>query len=204
MEPPGYRAPQRISDAGAGDSNGVVGYEVKCELENPRACVSLSGMDAPRRFVEIVFDCLPLRSVGRLDVPIDASPKYRQRCERVKGEIERHGSHNAYYLYNASCVFHLTNDPAHGMLEYKFDGTVLTDPSDQLTQQAHLSVELIRETCDWLNQPVVEWFRDTVSQAVMREFDLYIAAGSLEQTRQRIAKLQKAADESGGYVGEYL
>ena len=90
------------------------------------------------------------------------------------------------------------------MMEYSFDGTVLTDPSDLKTEHAHLQTDLVRETCDWLSQPVVEWFRDTVSQAVMREFDLYIAAGSLEQTRKRIAKLQKQADEAGGYVGEYL
>ncbi|MEX2139644.1 MAG: hypothetical protein WD894_10305 [Pirellulales bacterium] len=161
-------------------------------------------METPHQYVEIAFDCLPLRTVGRLDIPIDASPKYRERCERVKREIERHGAFNTYYLYNASCVFHLTNDPAHGMLEFSFDGTVLTDSTDQRTDQAHLHVELARETCDWLTEPVVDWFRETVSQAVKREFDLYIAAGSLEQTRKRIAELQKKADEAGGYVGLYL
>jgi hypothetical protein len=161
-------------------------------------------MDMPRQFVEIDFDCLPLRTIGRLDIPIDASPKYRERCERIKGELERHGSHNTYYLYNASCTFHLTNDPALGSLEFTFDGTVLTDASDQHTQQAHLHVELARETCDWLTAPVVEWFRETVTHAVKREFDLYIAAGSLEQTRKRIAELQKQADDAGGYLGLYL
>ncbi len=161
-------------------------------------------MNTERQYVEIAFDCLPLRTVGRLDVPIDASPKYRERCERVKHEIERHGSHNAYFLYNATCVFHLTNDPAYGMLEFAFDGTVLTDTADQRTERAHLRVELVRETCEWLTEPVVDWLRETVSQAVMREFDRYIAAGSLEQTRLRIAELQKQADEAGGYVGLYL
>jgi hypothetical protein len=161
-------------------------------------------MDMPRQFVEIEFDCLPLRTIGRLDIPIDASPKYRERCERIKAELERHGSHNTYYLYKASCTFHLTNDPAFGLLEFTFDGTVLTDASDQQTQQAHLRVELARETCDWLTAPVVEWFRETVTHAVKREFDLYIAAGSLEQTRKRIAELQKQADDAGGYVGLYL
>jgi hypothetical protein len=161
-------------------------------------------MNAPRQFVDIAFDCLPLRTVGRLDIPIDASPGYRQRCERIKQEIERHGAHNAYYLYNAVCVFHLTNDEAIGMLQFGFDGTVLTDETDQRTEQAHLRVELARETCDWLTEPVVEWFRETVAQAVKREFDFYIAAGSLEQTRKRIEELQKKADEAGGYVGLYL
>ena len=121
-----------------------------------------------QQFVEITFDCLPLRSVGRLDIPIDASPAYRQRCERVKHELERHGSHNTYFLYNASCVFHLTNNPEDGMLEFSFDGTVLTDATDQHTEHAYLHVELVRETCDWLSQPIVDWFRETVSQAVKR------------------------------------
>ena len=74
------------------------------------------------RWVEISFDCLPLRSVGRLDIPIDASPKYRQRCERIKRALEKHGSHNTYYLYNAECRFHLTNDPALGMATFRFEG----------------------------------------------------------------------------------
>ncbi|MGE3408570.1 MAG: hypothetical protein AB7I37_17260, partial [Pirellulales bacterium] len=62
------------------------------------------------RYVDITFDCLPLRSIGRLDVPIDASPRYRARCERLLKAIEQHGSFNTYYLYNAQCTFHLTND----------------------------------------------------------------------------------------------
>src|SRR5262249_6595021 len=65
---------------------------------------------ALQRYVEITFDCLPLRSISRMDIPIDASPRYRQRCENIKAAIEHHGSHNSYYLYNAQCVFHLTND----------------------------------------------------------------------------------------------
>ena len=35
------------------------------------------------RFVEITFDCLPLRSIPRLDIPIDASPRYRKFLEDV-------------------------------------------------------------------------------------------------------------------------
>ena len=54
------------------------------------------------RPVDISFDCLPLRSIGRLDIPLDASPKYRARCERIKAAIDKHGSHNAYYLYHAA------------------------------------------------------------------------------------------------------
>src|SRR5262245_28011924 len=135
-------------------------------------------MDHP---VDITFDCLPLRSVGRLDVPLDASPKFRALCDRIKHALTTHGSHNTYYLHNARCVFHLTNDPAVGMLEFKFEGTVFTNDRDQATERCALDVQLARETCPWVTEPIVEWFRDTVSRAVQVEFDRYIAAGDLAQ-----------------------
>lgn len=156
------------------------------------------------RFVEIEFDCLPLRSVTRLDIPIDASPRYRARCERIKAALEKHGSHNSYFLYDANCVFHLTNQDDLGTLEFSFEGTVLTDPADRETVLADLEVTLVRETCDWLTEPVVAWFRETVSHAVMVEFNRYIEAGDLAQTLKRIAALQAKADQTGGYVGMYL
>jgi hypothetical protein len=156
------------------------------------------------RFVEIAFDCLPLRSVTRLDIPIDASPRYRARCERIKAALERHGSHNSYFLYDANCVFHLTNQADLGTLEFSFEGTVLTDPLDRETVLADLDVALVRETCDWLAEPIVAWFRETVSRAVMVEFNRYIEAGDLALTLKRIAALQAKADQTGGYVGMYL
>ncbi len=156
------------------------------------------------RFVEITFDCLPLRSVGRLDIPLDASPKYRERCERIKHALEKHGSHNSYFLHNAGCIFHLTNQADFGTLEFRFEGTVLTDGQDRETTAADLDVKLVRETCDWLTEPVVAWFRESVSKAVMVEFDRYIAAGDLEQAKARIAAMQARADQTGGYVGLYL
>jgi len=164
----------------------------------------VAGDGTMNRFVEIVFDCLPLRSIGRMDIPIDASPKYRQRCQRIKDQLETHGSHNSYYLYNALCIFHLTNENDLGHLEFQFDGTVLTDANDQRTMHADLAVKLLRETCDWLTAPVVTWFTETVQRAVLVEFDRYIAAGDLQQTLERMAKLQAKADDAGGYVGMYL
>ncbi len=157
-----------------------------------------------QRWVEIEFDCLPLRSVGRLDIPIDASPRYREFCERVKAAYDKHGAHNAYYLHNARCVFHLTNDPNLGMLEFRFEGVLLTDESDLHATHADLDVKLTGETCTWLAEPVVQWFHETVSRAVLAEFDRYIEAGDLEQTRQRIEKLQAASEEAGGFLGMYL
>jgi hypothetical protein len=156
------------------------------------------------RWVEIQFDCLPLRSVGRLDIPIDASPKYRQRCERVKAAIDKHGTLNTYYLYNAKCVYHLLNTPESGAIEFAFEGTIITNSSDDRCQHCDLTAELHRETCDWLTEPIAEWFRETVSHSVAVEFDRFIAAGDLEQTRQRIEKIQAASDQSDGFLGMYL
>ena len=154
--------------------------------------------------VDISFDCLPLRSVGRLDIPIDASPKYRAHCERILHALETHGSHNAYYLYSARCIYHLTNCDDVGMLEFRFTGTALTDAEDQETQSCDLEVELVRETCDWLTEPVVTWFEQTVARAVKEEFDRYIAAGDLDKTVKRIEQIQADSDQQGGFVGMYL
>ncbi len=156
------------------------------------------------QWVEISFDCLPLRSIGRLDIPLDASPKFRQRCERIKQAMAKHGSHNSYFLYGATCKFHLTNKDGHGTVEFRFEGTVLTDASDLATQTADLEVELVRETCDWLTAPVVAWFAQSVSEAVKVEFDRYIAAGDLARAKERAARMQAEMDKSGGYVGMYL
>ncbi len=152
-------------------------------------------------YVDITFDCLPLRSVGRLDVPIDAPPEDVALIERIRQAVEKHGLHNSYYLYRAKCVFRLTNDRDVGMLEFGFDGTVLTDPDDRETRGCDLRVKLQRETCDWLTETVVEWFAETVTRAVHLEFDRYIAAGDLEKTIERMEKLQSESDAHGGFLG---
>jgi hypothetical protein len=156
------------------------------------------------RWVEITFDCLPLRSVGRMDIPLDASPKFRERCERIKAAIEKHGTFNTYYLYNAACKFRLTNRDDSGMIEFRWEGTAITDQADLRTDRCDLTVELVRETCDWLTAPVVEWFHQTVVHAVKAEFDRYIEAGDLAKTKERMQKLQAELEKSGGHVGMYL
>ena len=50
----------------------------------------------------------------------------------------------------------------------------------------------------------VHWFADTVSRAVTAEFDRYIEAGDLDAAKKRLEEVQKASDESGGFVGMYL
>ncbi len=159
---------------------------------------------SPGKWVDIEFDCLPLRSVTRLDVPFDASPAYEQYVLRVKAAIEKHGSHNAYYLSQASCTFHLTNDLNSGTVRYAVEGVVLTNTDDLKTRAADLSVRLERETCPWLTEPIVEFLAESVRHAMLVEFDRYIAAGDLRRTQERIEKLQSETDAAGGYVGMYL
>lgn len=154
--------------------------------------------------VTITFDCLPLRSIDRVDIPLDASPAFRARCERILAAMEKHGKQNAYYLHSARCVFQLANSDSIGMIEFGFEGTVLTDDCDQKTRGADLNVELLKETCDWLSAHIVEWFQETVSRAVAVEFDRYIAAGDLDKTVARLEKLQSESDAQGGFVGMYL
>ncbi len=163
-----------------------------------------SASAADGQWVEIEFDCLPLRTVTRVDIPVDASPAYEQFVLRVKAALEKHGAHNAYYLYSASCTFHLTNDPQNGMVRYAVEGVVLTDTEDQRTRACDLTIRLERETCAWLTEPSVEFLSESVKYAVMVEFDRYIRAGDLEKTRQRIEKVQAETEASGGFIGMYL
>ncbi len=155
-------------------------------------------------WVEITFDCLPMRSVSRLDAPMDASPKLAAKLLRIKQAIETHGTHNTYYLHNANCCFHLTNDPQIGAVSFRFEGTVFTDADDLKATRTELEVSLLNETCNWLNQAIVQWLSESVHRAVVVEFDRYIAAGDLEKTRERLAKIEQTLEASQGFVGMYL
>jgi hypothetical protein len=80
----------------------------------------------------------------------------------------------------------------------------MTDGEDRRTRSVDLNVRLDRETCGWLNEPVVGFLANSVQHAVMVEFDRYIDAGDLEKTRERIRKLNEQADSADGFVGMYL
>ena len=151
--------------------------------------------------VEIAFDCLPLRSVGRFDPPLDAADEVVEFYDRLRRAAAKHGVLNAYYLHRASCVFHLTNDAEVGMVEFAFEGVVLTDADDLKTRQCDLDVRLLREVCDWLTGPAVDWLAETVKRAVLVEFDRYIAAGDLKKTIARIERLRAETESSGGFLG---
>lgn len=153
------------------------------------------------RNVEIAFECLPLRSIRRWDTPIDASPSFQAKCGRMQQALLKHGSFNTYFLHNAACVFHLTNNPGEGLLHFTFEGTVTTDATDRRAVAADLQSVLKFESCDWLTEPVVRWFKDAMSRAVMIDFDRYIASGDLGRTQQRLALENARFEESRGYVG---
>lgn len=156
------------------------------------------------RWVEIEFDCLPLRSVTRLDVPLDASPVYEQFVLRVKDALEKHGSHNSYYLHRGRCEFHLTNANEQGRVSFTFEGVVLTDEKDLVTRSLDLSIHLEQETCSWLTEPSVGFLVESVRQAVLVEFNRYIEAGDLEKARQRVESIQSQVDRDEGFLGMYL
>jgi hypothetical protein len=150
-----------------------------------------------RPIVDIAFDCLPLRSVGRVDVPLDASPAFRARCERLQRAIDRHGTENAYYLYNTRCVYRLANSDVKNMVRFSFEGTVLTDRSDAKADHAELAVELQAQTCGSMPAKVLEWFRAVVTKAVLIEFDHFIAAGTLAQRVSALGTVDSVADLAG-------
>jgi hypothetical protein len=154
--------------------------------------------------VAITFECTPLRTVPRLDIPLDASPAYRGRLERMQRAVARHGTRNTYYLTDGGCTFRFTNDPAIGWVRLRFEGTVLTDDTDTKTIGSDLDIAIDTETCDWLTQPAVEWLRLSAKHALETEFDRYIAAGDLSRALERLAREQAASDAAGGYLGMNL
>jgi hypothetical protein len=139
-----------------------------------------------------------------MDAPLDASPRLAAKFLRIKAAIEAHGAFNTYYLHNALCRFHFTNDASVGSVAFRFEGTIFTDSDDLRALRTDLEVTLDSETCDWLTQSIVAWLAESVRRAVLVEFDRYIAVGDLEKTRARLAKIEKSLDDSQGFVGMYL
>ncbi len=153
------------------------------------------------RWVDITFGCLPLRSISSFAPPVDASPEVVSLHRRLRDAAAKHGLHNSYYLQDGKCVFHLTNHEQTGMLEFGFQGTVLTDAEDLKTLGCDLEVQLARAACEWLTTPAIEWFADSVREAVKVEFDRFIAAGDLDKTIHRLERLRAASDARGGFLG---
>lgn len=138
--------------------------------------------------VDIAFDCLPLRSLGRLDAPLDSPPEFRRRHEKLATAMDRFGPERSYYLYNARCVFRLANSEIEGMVRYEFDGIIRTDASDLLTEFVDLEAMLASETCGGVSPEVDAWFKERVEKAVAIEFDRFIAAGQLTQRANELGQ----------------
>ena len=56
-------------------------------MSNTKADTNASEL----RPVDISFDCMPLRSMARLDPPLDASPALAAKYDRIKAAIAEHG-----------------------------------------------------------------------------------------------------------------
>jgi hypothetical protein len=150
--------------------------------------------------VDIAFDCLPLRSVGRLDVPLDASDALRGRLERIKAAIAEFGAERTYFLYNARCIYRFANSEIEGVCRFEFEGVVRTDAGDRKCQQTQLDVRLASETCGGVPPQVEAWLAERVRQSAGIEFDRFIAAGQLGDGAERFddfARLSGLGDFSG-------
>ena len=90
------------------------------------------------------------------------------------------------------------------MIQFGFEGTALTDASDRKTLRCDLQVELSRETCDWLTQPVTNWLAESVAQGRRGRVRPLYRRRRPGADHQAHRKLQAQSDERGGFVGMYL
>jgi hypothetical protein len=129
--------------------------------------------------VDVEFDCVPLRTIGRLDIPLDASDAQRRRAAHMQSAINSYGVERTYFLQNARCVFRFANSDVEGVCRFEFEGIARTDAGDRKCEEVILEVALVSETCGGVPSVVQEWLIERVRQAVAIEFDRFIAAGQL-------------------------
>lgn len=154
-------------------------------------------IDADEPRVEIAFDCLPLRSIGRLDIPLDASDEFRRRGERIKAALAEHGAERTYFLYNGHCVFRFANSDIEGACRFEFEGVVRTDAGDRLCQETLIEARLVSDTCGGVPDAAAAWLADRVRHAVGIEFDRFIAAGQLALRSDQLGADANLADVDG-------
>jgi len=151
--------------------------------------------------VTIVFDCLPYRLVGDAGVPLDASPEQRALWNRLRAGMRKHGTTNTYFLYNADCVFQLTNSDT-GFLRFLLEGTVRTDEPDQRPIDVDLACQLAETDFPQPLAPaVLDFFREAVRRAVLAEFQLFIDAGNLKRALAEREQILHQWDQTRGFVG---
>lgn len=144
---------------------------------------------------------MPLRTICRWDIPLDASPRFRARCERIKRARDKYGAHRTYFLDHGNCRLRLSNHPNEGAIDFIFFGPVVTDDADRRTIAADLSIDVRSESLVWINDGVLTWLKDTVSRAVMLEFDRYIACGNAHHLQRRCLLPDLEWEYYGGFVG---
>lgn len=147
--------------------------------------------------VDIAFDCVPLRSVGRLDIPLDASESFRRRAEQMQLAIQTYGAERTYFLYNARCLFRFANSEVEGVCRFEFEGIARTDAGDRTCEDVALHVTLVSETCGGVPAPVQEWLALQVHRAVTIEFNRFIAAGQLASRSDELGEIGDLANISG-------
>ena len=147
--------------------------------------------------VDIAFDCLPLRSIARVDRHLDhlqTALEHRARSERLRQAVDAYAGENAYFLYNTRCTYRLANSDIDNMLRFSFDGTLLTDRSDCKADRADLNVVLTAETCGGVPPAAMEWLRRMLKRAVLIEFDRFIADGRLAQRVEELEDISSITD----------
>lgn len=142
----------------------------------------------PEPSVDIAFDCQPLRSIARLDVPLDASDKLRHRAYLIKGAVETFGAERTYYLSNARCVFRFANSEIDGICRFEFEGVVRTDAGDRRCELAELEIHLVSETCGGVPEATKAWLFARVREAVRIEFDRYLSVGAARSPAGDVAE----------------
>lgn len=154
--------------------------------------------------VALVFDCLPFGRVSHTGMPLDAPEEQIALWKRFRAALEKHGTENTYFVYNADCTFHLTNGPG-GRLRFLFEGTVRTDEADEHPVDAELACRLAdNELAVPLSDDVLEFFKAVLRRAVIDEFQLFIDAGNLKRTLEAEEQILREWDENRGFVGMYI
>jgi hypothetical protein len=138
--------------------------------------------DSPPSVVDIAFNCTPLRSIARLDIPLDASEAGSARGQRIKAAIAAFGLERGYYLSDARCVFRFANSEVDGVCRFEFEGAVRTDAGDRMCDQTLLDVRLVSETCGGVPPEVERWLAERVRHAVAIEFARFLAAAQAESS----------------------
>lgn len=147
--------------------------------------------------VDIAFDCLPLRTVARLDVPLDASESLQRRAVSIKAAFEAYGPERTYFLYNARCIYRFANSEVEGICRFEFEGVVRTDAGDRKCEETSLEVRLVSETCGGIPPAASAWLAQQVERAVAIEFDRFIAAGQLTDRSASDSALRDLGDLAG-------